>query len=332
MTESRDETQGQEPARGPGSMATFSTDSVPAHLCAEYWHDSVLRRLDAKVHKEERKSFRARLVKLSGEGAELLQHSGDSLRAERDAARCRRDDCDDIVIDFMAAASGANLVHGGAKRLHAGDMVVVDCAQPAEISRARHRVISLFIPRARVQAVLDNPAALAGRLLPRQGLAVLLRSQMLAAIDQAAYMLPEQRIMAVNAASEMALSILQMQGTGRASGEGAETGLYHAALALITRDCVNPQLAPQQLVEALGCSRAALYRVFAKEGASVAAAIWEARLAYAARMLKSPGATSLLISEIAFRSGFAEHSTFDRMFKRRYGLTPGDMRHGLGRP
>jgi AraC family transcriptional regulator, positive regulator of tynA and feaB len=326
-----DETQGQEPVRGPGALATFSTDSVPAHQCAEYWHDSVLRRLDAKVHKEERKSFRARLVKLSGEGAELLQHSGDSLRAQRDAVRCRRDDCDDIVIDFVAAASGATLIHGGAKRLHAGDMVVVDCAQPAEISRGRHRVISLFIPRVRVSAVLDDPGALAGRLLPRHGMAVLLRNQMLATIDQAAHMLPEQRIMAVNAASEMALSILQMQGPSRANGEGAETGLYHAALALIARDCANPLLTPQQLVETMGCSRAALYRAFAREGASVAAAIWEARLAYAARLLQSPGATSLLISEVAFRSGFAEHSTFDRMFKRQYGLTPGDMRQGLGR-
>jgi transcriptional regulator GlxA family with amidase domain len=70
-----------------------------------------------------------------------------------------------------------------------------------------------------------------------------------------------------------------------------------------------------------------LYRVFAKEGESVAAAIWTARLVHATRMLGTTACADLLISQIAFRSGFADHSTFDRMFKRLHGMTPGEMRH-----
>jgi transcriptional regulator GlxA family with amidase domain len=34
----------------------------------------------------------------------------------------------------------------------------------------------------------------------------------------------------------------------------------------------------------------------------------------------------LLISEIAVRCGFLEQATFNRMFKRRYGLTPREAR------
>ena len=49
-------------------------------------------------------------------------------------------------------------------------MIVMDLAQPAEICRARHKVISLFIPRTRVQAVIGDIANLAGRqLAPTRG-------------------------------------------------------------------------------------------------------------------------------------------------------------------
>ncbi len=309
-------------------VSVFSTDAVPPGQRAAYWTESVLRRLDAKQRHEDKKPFQARLIRLSGDGAELLQHSADSLLATRDAQRCRRDDYDAIAIDFIAASTRASLTHAGTKRLHTGDMVVVDCAQPLELNRAKHKVISLFIPRARVRNAVGNPAALAGRLLPRQGLAALLRQHMLTTMEQAAHLFPAQRAMAIGAAADMALSILQMQAGGGLDAGQFTTGTYHAALALIARDCINPELTPQHLATSLGCSRAALYRAFAGQGETVATAIWTARLAHAARLLQSTACANLLISEIAFRSGFADHSTFDRMFKRTYDMTPGDMRNG----
>ena len=47
-------------------------------------------------------------------------------------------------------------------------------------------------------------------------------------------------------------------------------------------------------------------------------------------MLTSPGHEDLLISEIAFRSGFLDQPTFNRMFKRRFGLTPREVRTTAG--
>jgi len=101
---------------------------------------------------------------------------------------------------------------------------------------------------------------------------------------------------------------------------------YRAARALIDRDCANPELTPELMARSLGCSRASLYRVFLRHGESVAAAIWATRLERARRMLASRGCLALNVSEIAFRSGFVDQSTFNRMFKRRYGLTPREAR------
>lgn len=196
-------------------------------------------------------------------------------------ARCERDGCDDIAIDFFGVSTRAALSHAGTKRLNSGDMVVLDYAQPAEISRSKHKVVSLFIPRARLRGVIGNPAVLAGQLLPRQGLAAVLRPHMLTTMEQATRMRPGQHIMAINAATGMALSILQIQASGTSNAEQFTTGIYHAALAVITRDCTVAELTPGR-VASLACSRATLYRAFAAQGETVAAAIWAARHTHAA--------------------------------------------------
>ena len=76
----------------------------------------------------------------------------------------------------------------------------------------------------------------------------------------------------------------------------------------------------------LGCSRASLYRAFFRRGESVAAVIWATRIDLAWRMLTSMSHLGLLVSEIAFRSGFVDQPTFNRMFKRRYGIAPREAR------
>ncbi len=309
-----------------GSIATFSADTVPPAQRMEYWHDSVLRRLNTKAGPAGAKPFQGHLVRIMGEGAEMLQHSADSLVAQRSAQRCRSDGHDDIAIDFVVAASRASLTHAGTRRLRNGDLIVVDCAQPAEINRARHRVISLFIPSAKVSAVFTEPALLAGRLLPTHGLAALLRSHMRATMEQAAHLLSAQRLVAINAASDMALSILQTQTMDGGVTEDFANGTYHAALALIAQECTNPELTSLHIAWALGCSRAALYRAFAQQSAGVAAAIWSARIEHARHMLLSANCSDVLLSEIAFSSGFGDHSTFVRMFRRSYGVTPSIMR------
>ena len=162
-----------------GSLVSFSTDSVPPAKRPDYWRDGVLRRVDAAPDLDAAMPFHARLTRLAGSGAELLEHTGSALAARRDVARCRADACDDICIDFIAMSSRSSVTHGGAKRvLRAGDMIVMDLSQPAELKRAKHRVISLFIPRTRAHTVITEPARLAGRLLQPRGVVALLRSHM----------------------------------------------------------------------------------------------------------------------------------------------------------
>jgi AraC family transcriptional activator of tynA and feaB len=151
-------------------------------------------------------------------------------------------------------------------------------------------------------------------------------SHLRAIAEQAAHLPPEQRILAIGVATEMALSILQIEMHGSMDVERFDAGFYHAARALIYSHCTDPDFGPERVASVLKCSRAALYRAFAGRDQSVAAMIWSARIEHAQDMLTSALYSDLLIGEIAFRSGFVDHPTFNRIFKRRYGMSPQEAR------
>jgi AraC-like DNA-binding protein len=187
--------------------------------------------------------------------------------------------------------------------------------------------MGFILSRRVVQDALGNDvSALTGHRVPTHGIGELLRSHMLATLDEAPHLSPAQRLLALRAATDMALAALQAQATGMADSEQFALGFYHAARALIDRDCGDIDLTVDAIARDLGCSRASLYRVFAARGESVAAVIWATRLDHAQRLLRSCSHAHLLIAEIAFRCGFADQATFNRMFKRRYGMTPRDAR------
>ena len=97
---------------------------------------------------------------------------------------------------------------------------------------------------------------------------------------------------------------------------------------MIERTCADPDLSPDRIALSVGCSRATLYRLFARHDRSVAASVWQARLERALRMLCSAESIAMTIGDVALLSGFTDVPTFTRMFKRRYGKTPREARLG----
>jgi AraC family transcriptional activator of tynA and feaB len=309
------------------SLTSFSTDSVSPAQRIDYWHGGVLRRLDTAPGLDAGGPFNARLTRLAALGTELLDHSGSAQLARRDAARCRADGRDDISLNFVVMSSSTNVEHGATRlALRAGDVMILDSSLPTEMKRKKHRAISLFIPRAKVKMICPDPGRLAGRLMRADGIAGVLRSYLQATMDHATHMQPQQHVVAMDIAMQLALAALAEEAAAPVNAAVLDEGLYQAAKTHIAQDCTNLGANPSSVALHLGCSRSGLYRAFAKHGESVSACIWLARLAHARRMLGAARYRHLQINEIAFRSGFSDHSTFDRMFKRAYGMRPADMR------
>jgi AraC-like DNA-binding protein len=320
-----------DPVRGSsvtaGQLLVHTTDGVPAAQRLAYWREGVMRRMVPLAVEGTASPFRGRMRRIVGESLELIEYASEDVVAVRSAERCRVDGCDDITIDMMRRCTSAFMEHRGMHRIKAGDLYLVDYARPSEVRRGSHCTVGITMSRGLIRDVLRTGVEpRAGMTFPARGLAQVLRQHLQATFDEADRMSVEDRAAAAKAAKDMALVLLQASQEGAADPERFAQGFYCAALGLIDQECGNPDLTPERIAIGLGCSRATLYRAFARNGQSVTAAIWQARLERARRMLSSSQGIGLLISEVAALSGFREMPTFTRMFKRCYGMTPRDAR------
>ena len=261
-----------------------------------------------------------------GVDAHVVEHESSALNAVRSQQQCSRDGVDYVSVNVMLDSTLAHMDHGGQVPLAAGSMYFVDSAQPVEFRQSSAHSVSIFLPRSKVQAAVGDPRLIPVVLQARTGIGAVLQSHMRMIITQAEHMTPGQRVVVISACVDMALTALQTARDGSADAQRFADGFYQAAHRLIERDCSDPQLDPATVAAALGCSRATLYRLFARQGESVAALIWHARLRRARALIASGRFATRPLADIAFLAGFTDQAGFNRMFKRRYGLTPGEAR------
>ena len=320
-----------DPASQPTKrLLDITTNGVPLADRVMFWRTRVARRnifrqLDAG------RPFEARMRRLVLPEAELVDHASSAIVSMPAPGRPRMQGGEDIAIELVRQGRGAVLDHDGERRLQDGDLYVVDYACPLQITRPRHRFSGIVLPRRRViEAMGGDLPVLAGRSLPPRGMAAALRRQMAATLDRAPMLATTDQEKEVAAVAEMALAIFQVMAAGVADAERFEDGFYYAAQGHITRHCIDPELTPGRVAQAIGCSRATLYRVFTRRGEGISESIWRARIEHARQSLVSAKDSGLLVSDVALRAGFRDMPTFTRMFRRRFGMTPSEARRWGG--
>jgi AraC-like DNA-binding protein len=97
-----------------------------------------------------------------------------------------------------------------------------------------------------------------------------------------------------------------------------------AARSVLARDLQRPGLSPASVAAALGISVRQLHVLFEPTGSSFSRTLIAMRLAEARRLLQSQQA--LTVTDIAHACGFDSLSTFYRVFRIAYGVTPGDIK------
>lgn len=119
-------------------------------------------------------------------------------------------------------------------------------------------------------------------------------------------------------------------GTGDGAVAGAESsvraGHRQRALEHIRRHAHDPELTPARVAQACGISLGYLNEVFRGQAAGVEDSIFDERLEAARRLLSDARRRRVPIQTLAYEAGFNDASHFSRRFKRRFGLTPGELR------
>lgn len=107
---------------------------------------------------------------------------------------------------------------------------------------------------------------------------------------------------------------------------GLRATRLHDVLAAIKSGFHDPEFSSQSVARRLGLSRRYVNDLLAESGSGFAERVLEMRLDKARVMLTDATHDRLKVSEIAWTCGFNEVPYFNRRFRRRFGMTPTDLR------
>lgn len=101
--------------------------------------------------------------------------------------------------------------------------------------------------------------------------------------------------------------------------------LRERIVAFVDANLARNDLSADEIAARMGCSRRYLHKAFESESVTLDRWIWDRRLERSKEMLQAAG-MSATISSIAFSCGFNSSAHFSRVFKKRFGVSPRELR------
>lgn len=238
------------------------------------------------------------------------------------------------VLGFQFVHKGVEVVREGGREitLTPGHVVLWDGLQPTdiEIMQPFYKRTLLF-PRARVLAVCPRLADLCELpSLESSGSARLLVRYMNALAAELPSLEPSAVIAAANVALELLRAAVE---PALPAGRAAERAALRADIRRYVRaNLRDGDLGPASIARAFSISIRGLHALFEEADASVAVLVRNERLVRCLEDLQQRNSGS--ITDIAYRWAFCDAAHFSRVFKRKFGVTPSEVRHAamIGKP
>jgi AraC-like DNA-binding protein len=324
-------------ANGGAAVFRFSTDDLPPHERAatvrEMHERSTLAVKPEPVEPLSDQSVRLNIRQwalpglgvMSGALCALRQH----IKPERSAPTGAND-------AFLAlSVTGTSIVHRCSDQVvvRGGDaFLAVRGARGFTVARPTLvRFIGLRLPLAALSPLVPNLDHSAVRVIPRGTAALkLLRRYLDVIAEENALATLELQRVAVTHVYDLAAVTL---GTTADRAELARNrGVQAARLAAIKADVTahvdDGSLSAAAVAARHGVTLRYLQKLFEIDGTSFSQFVAGQRLTNAYRMLTNALHSHRAISDIAYDVGFNDLSYFNRAFRRRYGSTPSEVRHG----
>jgi AraC-like DNA-binding protein len=211
-----------------------------------------------------------------------------------------------------------------------GDAVGVLDGEPARKTVSQLTSVRLFVPRAALAPLVGDVENVAMRVIPHDNEALLLLKKYVGVLPQdAALMTPELRQLAVTHIHDLIAMALGATRDGAAIANGR--GMRAARLQAIKSDILEHLGSLELSVKAVALRQRItpryIHMLFELEGVTFSEFVLGQRLMRAHRMLSNPHFAGLSIATIAFAVGFGDLSYFNRTFRRRFGMTPSELRH-----
>lgn len=314
---------------------SVTTDPVPPPERYEFWRSIVWPDWDGDAPTAaQRRDFRAQAQALFCGARTLVVFESDATSGgraqpppgERGGA-----------LHVGLVLSGQRISQTARDQTHlaqAGDLYAYDPDRDAEVRwPRRHRGVNVMIPRASLNAIfggdIPTPTVLLDAL-SRSALGPLITAQLRLLARQAPHLNDLEAEAALGGVVELILAGLRSGRSASASANAAsdDTALLAAARRYMDIHLSERDLDAVRIAQALGCSRATLYRAFAARDLTVGGAIRDFRLSRFRELLRR--GTTGGIAAAAAECGLPDSRTARRLFKAAYGLSPRDFQSAAG--
>jgi AraC-like DNA-binding protein len=304
-----------------------STDYAPRERL-EAWREiygRTLQRLDIEPLSVERFHCRATLRRMPGLAMMAGRRSAAIYRRPRELI-----DHDDVGLTMGLTSDYEAHQFGRTLNMRRGEAIVLTGSAPAFLRVPTYgKYINLRVPVRALSPLVAGLDTAYGRAVPADNAALRLLSRYIGILEGTeAFAAADLRRQAVPHIHDlMALAI----GATREAAEFANSrGVRAARLRVIKEDIVRQldqaDLSVATIAARHGVAPRYVQRLFESEGTTFTAYVLAQRLARAQRLLSDPRYAGQKISSIAFDAGFGDLSYFNRMFRRRYGAAPSELR------
>jgi AraC-like DNA-binding protein len=237
---------------------------------------------------------------------------------------------DSLLLSIVTQGIGTVSQFGREVTVGAGGAVLIAGPDPSVCTlRQNGRFLTLALPREAVAPLIADLDAVLARPISNSapGLKLLL-GYVSVLQDASALSTPE---MARTVAAHITdLAIMVVGGTPEAAeaaaGRGIRAARLHAIKSDVAKSLTDRELSVDAIAARHGISSRYLRMLFEAEGLTFSEFVLERRLARAYRLLSDQRYAKHSISSIAFEVGFGDLSYFNRVFRRRYGGTPTEIR------
>jgi AraC-like DNA-binding protein len=249
-----------------------------------------------------------------------------AVRTDRMAARASEDNR--MIFAVQVAGRGRMLQRGRFADLAAGTGVLAEARSPYKwASQAENRQLTLSFSREVLPLrAAEITEACARTVDPAPPAMQTLGAYLGRLFGIAEGLTAPQRLDAGHAAIDLLVMALRDVIPSVPGCDGSAEVLLEMMLMHVREHLADPHLQVEELARRHHVSASHLYTLFERIGTTPGAYLREQRLLAAQAMLSDPRYAWLGTSDIAAAVGFVERRTFERAFRRQYGMTPGGWR------